>query len=103
MFSGELPDPPAGGPGGGRKTSKKRFPENVVPIGRGKHPVERALEKNGGSDGPIAKRLEADEELGQELGIRTGQAAIVSGPNGTQTLQDSPSLAEIEQAIAEVE
>ena len=64
---------------------------------------EEALEKNGGSDGPIAKRLEADEELGQELGIRTGQAAIVSGPNGTQTLQDSPSLAEIEQAIAEVE
>ena len=36
------------------------------------------------------------EELGRELGIRTGQAAIVTGPNGTETLQDGPSLAEIE-------
>ncbi|HEX2393473.1 MAG TPA: thioredoxin domain-containing protein [Solirubrobacterales bacterium] len=64
---------------------------------------EAALEKNGGSDGPIARRLEADEELGRELGIRTGQAAIVSGPAGTRTLQDSASLGEIEAAIAEVE
>jgi hypothetical protein len=64
---------------------------------------EAALENNGGSDGPIAKRLEADEELGQELGIRIGQAAIVSGPRGTRTLQDSAGLGEIEQAIVEVE
>ena len=28
---------------------------------------------------------------------------IVSGPNGTRTLQDGPSLAEVETAIAEVE
>ena len=64
---------------------------------------EEDLEENGGPDGAIAKRLEGYEELGRDLGIRTGQAVIVSGPNGTETLQDGPSLAEIEAAIAAVE
>jgi protein-disulfide isomerase len=64
---------------------------------------EETLEKDGGTNGPIAKRLEGYDELGQELGIRLGQAAIVSGPNGTRTLQDSAGLGEIAQAIAEVE
>jgi protein-disulfide isomerase len=64
---------------------------------------EAALEENGGSDGPIAKRLQGYEELGNDLGIRTGQAAIVSGPNGTETLQDGPRLGEIERAITAVE
>jgi protein-disulfide isomerase len=54
-------------------------------------------------DSAISKRLEGYEELGRDLGIRVGQAAIVSGPNGSQTLQDSPSLSEIEAAIAAVE
>ena len=61
------------------------------------------LEKNGKDGGPIAKRLESYEETGQDLGIRTGQAAIVSGPSGTQTLQDSPKLGEIEGAIEAVQ
>lgn len=64
---------------------------------------EADLESKGGPDGAITKRLDGYEELGQELGIRVRQAAIVSGPNGTVTLQDGPSLAEIERAIAEVE
>jgi protein-disulfide isomerase len=64
---------------------------------------EAALEDNGQPGGPISRRLEGYEELGRELGIRTGQAMIVSGPNGTQTLQDSPTLGEVEAAIAEVE
>jgi protein-disulfide isomerase len=64
---------------------------------------EAALEDRGQADGPIAKRLEGYEELGRELGIRVGQAAIVSGPNGTRTLQDSAPLAEIEKAIAGVQ
>jgi protein-disulfide isomerase len=63
---------------------------------------EADLEDNGGPDGAISKRLQSYEELGTGLGIRVRQAAIVSGPNGTQTLQDGPSLAEIEQAIREV-
>jgi protein-disulfide isomerase len=61
------------------------------------------LERKGRPDGPIAKRLEGYEELGQDLGIRVGQGMIVSGPSGTETLQESPSLAEIEAAIGQVE
>ena len=60
------------------------------------------LEENGGSDGPISQKLKGYDELGRGLAIRTGQAAIVSGPHGTQTLQDGPSLAEIEAAIEAV-
>ncbi len=61
------------------------------------------LEDNGGPDGAIARRLERYEELGSDLGIRVRQAAIVSGPNGTETLQDGPSLSQIERAIEAVQ
>ncbi|HSS04800.1 MAG TPA: thioredoxin domain-containing protein [Solirubrobacterales bacterium] len=60
------------------------------------------LDREGGSGGAIAKRLEVDEELGTRLGIRTGIAMIVSGPGGTRTLQDGPSLAQAERAIEAV-
>ncbi len=60
------------------------------------------LEDHGGSGGAIGKQLESYDELGTELGIRTRQAAIVSGPGGTRTLQDGPSLAQIEAAIRAV-
>jgi len=60
------------------------------------------LEDEGGPDEAIQQRLQGYEELGRDLGIRTGQAAIVSGPHGTRTLQDGPSLAEIEAAIEAV-
>lgn len=61
------------------------------------------LEKNGGDGGPIEKRLEGYEELGRNLEIRTGQGMVINGPSGTVTLQEGPSLAEVEAAIAEVE
>ena len=60
------------------------------------------LEENGDSGGAIGKQLESYEKLGAGLDIRTRQAAIVTGPNGTQTLQDGPSLGQIEQAIRAV-
>jgi protein-disulfide isomerase len=60
------------------------------------------LEEEGRAGGPIDRRLEAYEQLGTELGIRTRQAAIVNGPRGTRTLQDGPSLAQIEAAIEAV-
>jgi hypothetical protein len=60
------------------------------------------LDANGGSEGAIARKLEADEELGTSLDIRTGVAMIVNGPRGTRTLQDGPSLSQIERAIEAV-
>jgi protein-disulfide isomerase len=63
---------------------------------------EEYLEDNSGSGGAIATRLEGYDTLGTDLGIRTRPAMIVSGPEGTRTLQDGPSLAGIERAIAEV-
>jgi protein-disulfide isomerase len=57
------------------------------------------LNQEGGADGAIAKQLESYDKLGTGLGIRTRQAVIVSGPGGTRTLQDGPSLSQIERAI----
>lgn len=64
---------------------------------------KQELEKAKVSGSAIQKRLEGYEELGRNLGIRYGQAMIVSGPNGTRTLQEGPSLAEVKRAIAAVE
>ena len=64
---------------------------------------ERRLDSELGAEGPITRRLEGYDQLGVELGIRTGQATIVSGPGGTRTLQDGPTLAQIEAAIEAVE
>jgi protein-disulfide isomerase len=64
---------------------------------------EADLEDNGGPGGEISKRLEGDEKLGRDLSIRVRQAAIVSGPSGTETLQDGPSLGQIERAIEAVQ
>jgi protein-disulfide isomerase len=64
---------------------------------------EQDLEDNGVPGGPIDQRLEGYEKLGRDLKIRTGQGMIVNGPDGTVTLQEGPSLEEVEAAIAEVE
>jgi len=53
-------------------------------------------------DSRIARRLDGYEELAQGLGIRSRQAAVVSGPRGTVTLQDGPTLREIERAAQRV-
>jgi len=63
---------------------------------------ERVLDREVGADGPLTRRLESYDKLGADLGIRTRQAAIVSGPEGTRTLQDGPSLGQIEAAIESV-
>jgi protein-disulfide isomerase len=61
------------------------------------------LDRESGSDGAITRQLEGYEELGTNLGIRAQMATIVSGPRGTRTLQDGPSLGQIEGAISAVE
>jgi protein-disulfide isomerase len=60
------------------------------------------LDKEGGPDGEIHRTLAPYEELGRDLGIRAEPAAIVSGPNGTRLLQDSPRLVQIQHAVAAV-
>lgn len=60
------------------------------------------LEENGQKGGPIEQRLESYEKLGRDLEIRTGQGMVITGPNRTVTLQEGPSLGEVEKAIAEV-
>lgn len=69
MFSGEQPDPtpPNGGPGGGRKSSQKRFPANVIPFS-GKHPVQAAIEANGGS-------VASNRELAALMSVSDGEAS----------------------------
>jgi protein-disulfide isomerase len=57
------------------------------------------LDAEGGTDGRIRERLARYESLGADLGIRARPAMIVSGPKGTETLQDGPGLAEIRNAI----
>jgi len=86
----------------------KRFEEFLASVAGGVEELngpewERAMEETGDSSSAIGQRLAGYEELGQDLGIRTGQALIVSGPNGTRTLQDSAKLGAIERAIAAVE
>jgi protein-disulfide isomerase len=63
---------------------------------------QQELDTQGGTEGPIAARLEGYEDLGRGLGIRIGQAVIVSGPAGTRTLQEGAGLSQIEQAIEAV-
>jgi protein-disulfide isomerase len=60
------------------------------------------LDRESGEEGAITATLEGYEELGVDLGIRAEPAAIVNGPRGTRTLQDSPTLAQIESAIEAV-
>ncbi len=91
-----------------RFTSERSFPDFAKSIAGGVEELdieewEKDLEENGASDGTIQKRLEASEELGRNLGIRVGQGMVVNGPSGTTTLQEGPSLKEVEAAIAEVE
>jgi hypothetical protein len=91
-----------------RFTSERSFGDFAKSIAGGVEELdieewERDIEENGGADGAIQERLEGYEELGRDLGIRVGQGMIVSGPNGTRTLQEGPSPAEVEKAIAAVE
>ncbi len=64
---------------------------------------EEAMEKGKESGSAMGKSLKAQEELGSKLGIRYGQAMVIEGPHGNETLQENASLAEIEAAIAKVE
>ncbi len=52
---------------------------------------------------PMTTSLEAQQELGSKLGIRYGIAMVIEGPKGSETLQENPTLKEVETAIEKVE
>jgi protein-disulfide isomerase len=54
------------------------------------------------NDDDITTTLEDDETITAERRLPVGPAVVVGGPNGTHQLEESPSLAEVEAAIAEV-
>jgi protein-disulfide isomerase len=64
---------------------------------------EKAFEQGQEPGSAMEKSLEAQEELGSKLGIRYGLAMVIEGPAGSETLQENPSLKEVEAAIEKVE
>jgi len=91
-----------------RFTSRRSFDNFTKSIAGGVEELdieewERDIEENGGPGGAIQKRLESSEELGRNLGIRVGQGMVVNGPGGTRTLQEGPSPAQVDRAIAAVD
>jgi protein-disulfide isomerase len=64
---------------------------------------EEAFEQGQEPGSTITRSLEAQQELGSKLGIRYGLAMVIEGPSGNQTLQENPTLKEVERAIEKVE
>jgi protein-disulfide isomerase len=53
-------------------------------------------------DADIQETLDADERISAERRLPAEPAVVVGGPNGTRELIESPSLSEVQAAIAEV-
>jgi hypothetical protein len=64
---------------------------------------QEAFDEGRESGSPMTASLEAQQELGSKLGIRYGIAMVIEGPGGNETLQENPTLKEVEQAIEKVE
>jgi hypothetical protein len=64
---------------------------------------EEAFKEGKENGSAMEQSLQAQEELGEKLGIRYGVGWVVEGPSGSKTLQESPSLHEVERAIESVE
>ena len=64
---------------------------------------ERDFADGAAPDGEYTQRVEEQDELARGLELRDEPSAIVSGPGGTEILQDSPSLDEILAAVEEVQ
>jgi hypothetical protein len=64
---------------------------------------EEAFVQGREPESAMTKSLAAQEELGSKLGIRYGLAMVIEGPDGNATLQENPTLKEVERAIEKVE
>ena len=58
--------------------------------------------QNDQKDADVQTTLEDDDKLSAERGFPAQPAVVVGGPNGSRTLTESPSLAEVQAAIAQV-
>jgi protein-disulfide isomerase len=54
------------------------------------------------NDEDVQQTLEEDEKLSADRELPAQPAVVVGGPNGSKQLTESPSLAEVQAAIAEV-
>jgi protein-disulfide isomerase len=61
------------------------------------------FEEGGGADGEYTRRIEEQDQIARDLKLRDEPSAIVSGPGGTEILQDSPGLDRILEAVEEVQ
>lgn len=52
---------------------------------------------------PAKNEAQADADLARDLDLRAEPAVVTDGPDGTRVLQDSPSLEEIQAAVAAVD
>jgi protein-disulfide isomerase len=51
----------------------------------------------------VKERVDADQRLAADYGLRVeGPSIVVDGPRGTEVLQDGPSQAEVDAAVARV-
>jgi protein-disulfide isomerase len=64
---------------------------------------EEDFAEGGGENGAITRKIETQDEIARGLGLRAEPSAIVSGPGGTETLQDSPTLEQILAAVERVD
>lgn len=64
---------------------------------------EEAFDQGREPGSPMTKSLAAQQELGSKLGIRYGIAMVIEGPHGNATLQENPTLGQVEAAIEKVE
>jgi protein-disulfide isomerase len=55
------------------------------------------------NDSDITTTLEDDEKISADRTLPVGPAVVVGGPNGTRQLEESPSLAQVEAAITQVQ
>ncbi len=64
---------------------------------------EKDFAAGGGADGSITADLREQDKVAQDLGLRKKASVIINGPNGTETLEDGPSLDAIRDAIDKVD
>ncbi len=84
-----------------KRGADQEFLNNIARgVGISSFNVEQWQRDMNGDD--ITSTLQADEQITAERKLPVGPAVVVGGPNGTRQLTQSPSLPEVQAAIAAV-